>query len=72
MRGSLERLRAETRDRKRRQRDRDRRRDMSLVTDLPGVTQASSLIQLRSAVWTGVTRDTSRVGPGNFTLRCYE
>jgi retron-type reverse transcriptase len=30
--------------------------------DLP-----SSLVQLRIAVWTGVTRDTSRVGPGNFT-----
>jgi len=30
--------------------------------DLP-----SSLVQLRSAVWTGVTRDTSRVGSGNFT-----
>ena len=27
----------------------------------------SSLVQLRTAVWTGVTRDTSRVGPGNFT-----
>ena len=40
MSGSLERLRALARDRKRRQRDRDRRRDMSLVTDLPGVTQA--------------------------------
>ena len=29
--------------------------------------QPSSLVQLRTAVWTGVTRDTSRVGPGNFT-----
>jgi hypothetical protein len=39
MSGSLERLRALARDRKRRQRDRERRRDMSQVTDLPGVTQ---------------------------------
>jgi hypothetical protein len=36
---ALMRLRAQARDRKRRQRDRDRRRDMSQVTDLPGVTQ---------------------------------
>jgi hypothetical protein len=40
MSGSLERLRALARDRKRRQRDRERdRRDISLVTDLPNVTQ---------------------------------
>jgi hypothetical protein len=36
---ALMRLRAEARDRKRRQRDRDRHRDMSLVTDLPNVTE---------------------------------